>query len=484
MVIGVVDAIAVCVSGAKDVGVELIQEWHEDTPHEGIGDLLPCELDPRLEIRPQLAQSLSVEAGDLRVAVRTSQPNDPLLVSVEQHLGQVVDGDQAKSLLPEAVLEEELTGLAHLLDEKQELRPVVMAVTAVEVVPGIDVHMAAVNVARVEEPDSLQEEIRERSAEFQGLRARLDGVLTALELPCVEISSRVKTPESIAAKLKVSPEKTLEDLTDLVAARVVVPDEDALAAATRKIAQEFGVEWEDAPGERVHMVVPRGSRPLEASTTDVEIQVLTVDAAAGALLQHWGSFKPSVRSKAAPAQEENPLITTLNRALEEFQGLISNPDVHEKRDIHPFIEENPFLLFPNPDATFSEVPIGMGTEHRIDFMVRRPDATYLLVELENPRHRITTQARDFSAEVNHALCQVEDWQEWMEGNLPMVQNYYPELTSPEGLVVIGRDVEDEQQTRRLRRRNVNMRGRIEILTYDDLVRGAESYIRSLEDLAR
>lgn len=95
----------------------------------------------------------------------------------------------------------------------------------------------------------------------------------------------------------------------------------------------------------------------------------------------------------------------------------------------------------------------------------------------------TTQAGDFTAEVNHALCQVEDWQEWMESNLPVVQRRYPELTSPEGLVVIGRDNGNEQQARRLRHRNVNMRGRIEILTYDDLVRGAESYIRSLEDLA-
>jgi ppGpp synthetase/RelA/SpoT-type nucleotidyltranferase len=336
----------------------------------------------------------------------------------------------------------------------------------------------------VEEPDSLQGEIRERSAELQGLQARLDGVLAGLELPCVEISSRVKTPESIVAKLEASPGKTLDDLTDLVAARIVVPDEDALAAAVRKIADEFELQWEAVRGERVHMVAPRGSRPLGAPSTDVEIQILTADAAARMLLQHWWSFRPSVRSKAAPAEEENPLITTLNRTLEEFRGLISNPDVHEKRDIHPFIEENPFLLFPNPDTTFSEAPIGMGTEYRIDFMVRRPDATYLLVELENPRHRITTQAGDFTAEVNHALCQVEDWQEWMESNLPTVQRRYPELTSPEGLVVIGRDDGDERQARRLRRRNVNMRGRMEIRTYDDLVRGAESYIRSLEDLAR
>lgn len=342
--------------------------------------------------------------------------------------------------------------------------------------------VAAVYVSRVEGPDSLQEEIRKRSGELQHLRARLDGVLSELELPCLEISSRVKAPESIAAKLDLLPGATLDDLTDLVAARVVVPDEATLDAAVGEIAQEFEIAGEDVVGPRVHMVVPRGSRALDGSSANVEIQVLTAEAASDMWLRHWWSYRPSVRSRSTPAREENPLVTSLNRTLEEFRGLIANPDVHEKRDIHPFIEENPFLLFPNPDATFSEVPIGMGTEHRIDFMVRRPDATYLLVELENPRHKITTQEGDLTAAVNHALCQVEDWQEWMESNPQLVRDHYPELTSPEGLVVIGRDG-DEQQARRLRRRNVNMRGRVEILTYDDLVRSAESYIRSIEKLA-
>ena len=343
--------------------------------------------------------------------------------------------------------------------------------------------VASVYVPRVEEPDSLQEEIRGLSGELQRLRARLEGVLSELGLPCLGISSRVKAPESIVSKLNSLPGATLDDLTDLVAARVVVPDEATLDSAVGEIAQEFEIDGEDVVGPRVHMVVPRGSRALEGSRVDVEIQVLTAEAASDLWRRHWWSYRPSVRSRSAPAREENPLVMGLNRTLEEFQGLIANPDVHEQRDIHPINEENPWLLFPNPDATFSEVPIGMGTEHRIDFMVRRPDATYLLVELENPRHRITTQEGDFTAAVNHALCQVEDWQEWMERNPRLVQDHYPELTSPEGLVVIGRDG-NEQQVRRLRRRNVNMRGRMEILTYDDLVRGAESYIRSIEALTR
>jgi len=326
-------------------------------------------------------------------------------------------------------------------------------------------------------PESLRAEITSCSTELQRLQKRLDDVLSSLQVPAVEISSRVKTPESIALKLEQLPGGSLRDISDLVAGRIVVSDREALADAIGEIARRFEVDVPEYSGERVHMVIPRGSQLLETSRTDVEIQVLTAGAAAEMLLQHWRMYKPAVRSRAP---EANPLVSALGRTVEEFRGLIDNPEVHEKRDIHPFIEENSFLLFPNPDATLSEVPIGMGTEYRIDFMVRRPNATYLLVELENPRQRIVTASGDFTAEVNHALCQVEDWQEWIENNLTTVQRYYPEMTSPEGLIVIGREDGSEAQSRRLRRRNVNMRGRIEILTYDDLLRGAESYVRSLE----
>jgi Domain of unknown function (DUF4263) len=94
------------------------------------------------------------------------------------------------------------------------------------------------------------------------------------------------------------------------------------------------------------------------------------------------------------------------------------PGVHEKRDVHGFINSHHFLLFPNPDGVTSEVPLGLGTEFRIDFLIQRPNGSYLLVEIENPQASLFTKGGNFSAAVNHALRQVEDWQEWIEANLP------------------------------------------------------------------
>lgn len=69
----------------------------------------------------------------------------------------------------------------------------------------------------------------------------------------------------------------------------------------------------------------------------------------------------------------------------------------------------------------------------------------------------------------------------MEQNLPLVERHYPGLRSPEGWVIIGRSSGlTDFEKRRLLRRNINMRGRITIRTYDDLIEEAKAYVRSVE----
>ena len=54
-----------------------------------------------------------------------------------------------------------------------------------------------------------------------------------------------------------------------------------------------------------------------------------------------------------------------------------------KNWIHPFIKREPFL--PSPDSGISSgVQIGLGTEYKLDFLIRKPNGIYVLVEIENP----------------------------------------------------------------------------------------------------
>jgi hypothetical protein len=105
------------------------------------------------------------------------------------------------------------------------------------------------------------------------------------------------------------------------------------------------------------------------------------------------------------------------------------------------------------------------------------------VEIENPRHKLFNKNGDFSSAVNHALRQVEDWQEWIEDNLSVVQKKFPDISSPLGFVVIGRSKNlSKAELRRLARRNINTRGRMKIITYDELINIARTYVNSIKNL--
>lgn len=116
----------------------------------------------------------------------------------------------------------------------------------------------------------------------------------------------------------------------------------------------------------------------------------------------------------------------------------------------------------------------------MDFLIRQPDSSYLAVEIENPKHRLFNSNGDFAAQVNHAQRQVEDWQQWIEENLSLVQKRYRDMLSPMGLVVIGRNRDLSKEERlRLARRNTNLRGRLAILTYDNLIESARQFIEAI-----
>jgi ppGpp synthetase/RelA/SpoT-type nucleotidyltranferase len=338
--------------------------------------------------------------------------------------------------------------------------------------------------------DALRAEYQARLGEFRALEAQLEAALRSVVPAGAYVVSRVKTFDSVRAKLEHTGASTLDALADVVGIRVVVPDAESLRRVVEVLTDDAGLAMIAESAQAAHLTLDehlatRLSVGAWSGAPRAEIQVLTEVANGLSVLEHWAQYKGvgdvGARLGVAPRS-----VRDLSKVIDDFERLLGQDDVHEKRDVHRFVDRHQFLLFANPDAFFSEPPIGLGTEYRIDFLIRRPDATYLLVELENPRHAITTANGDFSAAVNHALCQVEDWQEWIEDNLPTVQRRYPDMAAPEGIVVVGRtDSESPHQARRIRRRNINNRGRLTIRTYDDLLADARSYVRSIErSLAR
>ena len=350
---------------------------------------------------------------------------------------------------------------------------------------------------------------------WQEFGAKLLGVfesITESRDDVVAIQSRIKTPESIQYKLERKELNHVGMLSDVVGIRITVKEAGDIEPLFVAVSSELTVietiirESRERGNQSLPLPISDDvvrvttENPFDVLTLVVmlderranlpewrtfarcraEVQVLTSFADAWLRAEHAWAYKRT-RDEPRPDLATLKVTLRLSAILEEFAALLEDPNIHEKRDIHPFLEKHPFLLHPNPADVFSEVAIGLGTEYRVDFLVREADSSYVLVEIENVKHRLFNANGDFTAQVGHAQRQVEDWQQWIDENLSLVQRHYPDIVSPKGLVVIGRSRDLSREERaRLARRNANLRGRLTIWTYDDLLENARQFVESLQ----
>lgn len=353
----------------------------------------------------------------------------------------------------------------------------------------------------------LTQEYNEKLPLYNSFRDRLHLAVREIihdDPNILAVDSRVKTLRSLAAKAaRMNKPPSLADFNDLVGVRVVVNNGECVSRVVERIVKALNAvtltnkSWPDESRyRRVHLAVSLDGDQTESpkwssfSGLKAEIQIKSALADAYDSVWHqaqyeslntrywmWMPSRAKVRPKIIDALDE---INRLDGILDEFSDLLEQPSVHEKRDIHPFLNRHRFILHPNPERIWSEVAIGLGTEYRMDFLIQEADGEFLLIELENPRHRLFLRSGDFSATLNHAQQQVEDWQDWVEDNISTMQKKYPGIISPRGLVIIGRlKGISESNHRKLRRRNVNLGGRVRISTYDDLLAGARRYVDSI-----
>jgi len=140
------------------------------------------------------------------------------------------------------------------------------------------------------------------------------------------------------------------------------------------------------------------------------------------------------------------------------------------------------LLFPTKKRLLYEYPLIENGKivHKIDFIIEMTAGRYILVELENPKHTIFTRSGDYSAQVNHAERQVEDWILFLRKNPDSVKEDLPGIVAPEGILVIGRS-NDFTSHDRERLRIHNEKHSINLYTYDDLAEEAKNHIAHILD---
>jgi hypothetical protein len=147
-----------------------------------------------------------------------------------------------------------------------------------------------------------------------------------------------------------------------------------------------------------------------------------------------------------------------------------------EEELQTFLRDNPGLLDLRAVRVIPKVKLG--AEYVTDFVVQLPGDEYLLVEIERASHALYTQANNPTAQLTHAMQQVEDWLEWAYDNLTYLRSQFPGIHEPRGLVVIGRGSTLTEKSRRaLRRRNVM--SRIQVITYDELLEGVRRIAANL-----
>jgi hypothetical protein len=176
--------------------------------------------------------------------------------------------------------------------------------------------------------------------------------------------------------------------------------------------------------------------------------------------------------------KESSIVLTA-RLVREFGGLIQ--DVVCEKDYQGFLERNPVFIDPLAAEVIPQKKLG--NELVPDFVIRRHDYRYVVVEIEKPGDRIFTLKNDFTAQFTHAVGQVLDFQGWVADNIAYAQKTLPLIESPRGIVVIGRQSElSAQQQAKLRRWRTNSRA-IEIVTYDEILQRADMLHRSLRRMS-
>ncbi|MDE3721382.1 DUF4263 domain-containing protein [Nocardiopsis sp. N85] len=159
----------------------------------------------------------------------------------------------------------------------------------------------------------------------------------------------------------------------------------------------------------------------------------------------------------------------------------------EERPMQVALEKHPSLLtnaiMGGSHGVWVRPQVQFGNRYMADFLIAILNSAglhWILVELESPTHRLTNSGNGrASPALRHAVDQIEDWREWIKPNLLSARAPrengglgLPGITEDaRGLILIGRESasDDAKEFRNLR----SSRDRIEVRTYDSLLRVAE-----------
>jgi hypothetical protein len=101
-----------------------------------------------------------------------------------------------------------------------------------------------------------------------------------------------------------------------------------------------------------------------------------------------------------------------------------------------------------------------------DFLIRRTDNSYVLVEIETPAKTLITTADQISAQVTEAVAQATSYRSFLRERFAEAAKLFPGFQDPDCLIVVGLEVKlTERQRLALLRENQHRAG-LKIVGFD------------------
>jgi hypothetical protein len=199
------------------------------------------------------------------------------------------------------------------------------------------------------------------------------------------------------------------------------------------------------------------------------------------LVRAGGEFPPQIGWEDASTRSSK----TLEGLCDEFLSLIDS-DGDDEEMIHQWLRQEPHRIFLDPHAVrvWSKVEFGGKIS---DFVVRRADGSYRLIEIERSTLRIFQKGNgEPSAAFNHACQQVRDWQRYVRENVYTVRNelHLADIYEPCGVVIAGRSHDIDSLAAERRWRDMKNSSGLAVNTYDDIIRNVRAIAVALRNQLR
>lgn len=177
------------------------------------------------------------------------------------------------------------------------------------------------------------------------------------------------------------------------------------------------------------------------------------------------------------ASSPTAVAARIRELADDFEAILESATREE--DIQRFLTANPALI--DMRAIEIKPKVRLGDDFVTDYVVRLPGDEYVFIEIEAAKRLLYTLKNDPTAEMTHAIKQVEDWLEWSYENKSYLAKKLPGLHDPQGVVIMGRrETLTEGALQSLRRRN--RLNAIKVRTFDDLVDIARATAENISNI--